>query len=124
MNSLSGSAIPTPPPLPGNTISGGNVIISPKRVSEVIAYEFNFISSLAPTEVIQSVTASISVYAGADPAAATMIYGPASIAGSIVTQGIAYGVAGVMYFVKILAKTSFNQTLEITGYLAVEPDAP
>jgi hypothetical protein len=103
-------------------ISGGRVVLRSKKVGETLGYPVDFISSLASGESISSAVVSASVYAGVDPLPANIILSTPTITGSVVAQGITGGIMGTIYELLYAATTSLNQVIEISAYLAVEPD--
>ena len=92
-----------------------------KIASEVKSYTCDF-SDLLGSETISTQTVTATVYSGTDSNPSAIISGSASKSGSIVTQLITGGVAGVIYDVTWAITTSGGQTLKKSGYLAVVPD--
>lgn len=118
-------ATPIPPVQVGfNTlgVSGGRVVLRSKKVGETLGYPVDFISSLAPGETINTSIVSVSVYAGIDPNPSAMITGTPTQSGTVVNQGITGGLLGNIYELLYKVTTSLNQTVEISAFLAVEPD--
>ena len=101
---------------------GGRVIFPPKYVGETSLLAFDFISMLGATETIGTQAVSAGVYSGVDPSPSSLVSGSASATGSIVTQAITGGVAGVTYLLLCTITTSLSQTLELTGMLTVIPN--
>jgi hypothetical protein len=127
-NSQLPHAIPAPPTPPfvitGVTRPGGRVILNPKKQGETIPEAFNFISSLGAGETIASAVCTCTVYSGTDPHPSSLIDGATSISGTVATQGITGGIVGVMYELLMTATTSLGNIIEISAYLAIEPDLP
>jgi hypothetical protein len=116
---------PTPPGTgQGTTIPGGRVILNPKKAGETIPEPFNFLSSLSPGEVIVSAFTACSVYTGVDPNASSMILGGTSVNSPVCTQEVTGGVVGVMYELLCTALTNFQNIIEQSAFLAIEPDLP
>lgn len=84
---------------------------TPKRASEQDVFTVDFAALLAPGETIQQANWSITPVDGIDPAAAAMIFGPAGIEDSEVSQMIVGGVAQVTYSPICTAQTSTGRTL-------------
>lgn len=100
------------------------VIIQPKFTGEIRNQTFDFISSLATAETISTQVVTCTVYSGVDPSPSSVIMGAATASGTIVTQKIGGGVAGVVYELRCTVTTSVGQTLQLTGYLAIVPELP
>lgn len=66
-----------------------------------------------------------SVYTGVDPTPAAILAGSAALAGTTqIRQLVTGGVVGVVYELLCKITTTFAQTVEQAGYLAVIPDLP
>ena len=91
-----------------------------KLTGETYNQAFDFTSRLALGETISTAVTTSVVYTGTDPIPSGVINGAASISGSVVTQSLTAGVAGVVYEITCTVTTSLSQTLQIGGYLAVE----
>jgi len=98
------------------------VVQVPKLQSESVNYSFDFTSRLNVGETITASSVTATVYTGVDASPASIISGSSTISGSIVTQLIIAGVAGVIYELLCTAVTSAGQTLKLSAYLAVIPD--
>lgn len=92
---------------------------SHKDPDEVEYLGFDLAARLAAGETLLSVVFHVEVIDGADPAAASMILGAASIVGAIVRQKMGAGVAGVRYRISAHAVTSTGQTLVEAATLEV-----
>jgi len=113
------------PVLPGALgVSGGRVVLKSKKVGETLGFSVDFISSLAPEEIISSASVTASVYSGVDPNPQFIVLSTPTITGSVVSQGITGGVLGTIYELLYKAITSLNQAIEISAFLAVVPDLP
>lgn len=97
------------------------VDLPPKLVGETETYEFDFSSRLASGETISTQVVTAAVYSGTDATPANIISGLASASGAIVSQKITAGTVGVIYELTCTITTSANQTLLLTGYIAVVP---
>lgn len=86
-----------------------------KDPAESVVLGFDFSSEL---DAIDSVVVSISVYSGADPAAAGMLSGAPQIAGAIVYHRVAGGEPGVRYKVRAVA-TKGDDVIVRAGIFAV-----
>lgn len=101
------------------------VILPSKEQGETKNYnQFDFTSSLAVGEVIQSQVVTASVYSGTDANPQAIVSGAATVNGSVVSQLITAGVLGVIYEVLCKVTTSLGQTLQLSGYLAIIQDLP
>lgn len=120
--------IPSPPPPPTQpgvvAGPGGRTILLPKKQGETVTRPFDFISRLGAGEVLTSAIVLASVYSGTDSNPSAIIYGGASVLGTIVYQGITGGVTGVIYELLCKVTTSLGQTLEMAAFWVVEPDLP
>jgi hypothetical protein len=85
---------------------------------------FDYSSDLTSGETISSTVVSCSVWSGTDPTPASLISGSATTSGALVKQLFTGGLAGVIYFVRVLATTSLGQVLPKAGYLAVVATQP
>jgi hypothetical protein len=94
-----------------------------KLVGETSNLQFDFISLLGATETLSSYSVAATVYTGVDASPGSLVSGAASASGSVVTQAITGGVAGVIYCLVCTAVTSASQTLELAGMLAVLPNS-
>jgi hypothetical protein len=108
----------------GTGIPGGRLLLRPKKLSEIITYPFDFISSLDVGESLLTATASMTVYSGTDLAPFNMLLSSATIKGTAVLQTIGNGVLGVIYEPLITVTTNYGNTIEISGYLIITPDLP
>ena len=95
------------------------VVLDPKYVGTTQAEQFDFASLLGNGETILTANTTAAVYAGTDPAPSAIIMGVSNWAGSVVSQTVTGGVAGVVYNLVCRVTTSFSQTLELVGRLAV-----
>lgn len=98
------------------------VTFPPKLSGSTILLPFDFLSSLAVGETLSSASTTATVYSGSDSSPSSLISGSTSVSGSIATQKITGGVAGVIYEVLCTASTSAGETLQLSGYLAIVPD--
>lgn len=117
---------PPTPTLPSGTISlyGSRVTLPAKKIGETVIVPFDFISKLAVGETIFSATCTVSVYTGVDSNPSGLVDGTPTISGTVVNQLITGGVLGTIYSILVAATTSFGQTLELSGYLAIVPNLP
>lgn len=97
------------------------VILQPKTASEQVRVPFDFISRLGGSETISTQVVTCTVWSGTDPSPSSMISGSASHSGSVVTQLVIGGVAGVTYYLLCRITTSLGQTLDLAGFLTVLP---
>lgn len=95
----------------------------PKLVGEVINLNFDFVSHLAVTETISTQSVTATVYSGVDVSPSSLVNGSATVSGTIVTQSITGGVAGVTYNLVCNITTSLSQTLDMTAMLSVLPNS-
>ena len=99
------------------------VVLPSKRVSGVARLLFDFAPQLGVGETISSKTATAAVFSGVtpDPSAPT-IPSPSS-SGTLVYPIVSGGSQGTIYDILVTVTTSFGQTLTMSGYLAILPDA-
>lgn len=97
------------------------VQFQPKKLAEAILLPFDFISKLANGETISTKVVTSVVWSGVDASPSSMISGAASHSGSVVSQLITGGVAGVTYYLLCTITTSAGQTLQLAGFLVVLP---
>ncbi len=105
--------------------SSSRLVFDPKYVGETVVENFDFISKLASGETISGVpTVTATVWSGVDANPGNIVSGAASVAGTVVSQKLTAGVAGVLYLLKCTAGTSAGQTLILEALLFVAPDGP
>jgi hypothetical protein len=97
------------------------VILQPKRPGETKSYAFDFISQLAAGETLSTQVVTATVWSGTDASPSSLISGAATSSGSIVSQLITAGVAGVTYYLLCTVTTSTGQTLQLAAFLVVLP---
>lgn len=68
-----------------------------KLVGEVVTLSFNFLSQMGSGETLTSPVVTVSLFSGIDSTPAVILSGSPTISGSIVTQKIQEGMAGVTY---------------------------
>lgn len=90
-----------------------------KYVSEDKFLDWDFASQLAVGETLVAATVTASVYSGTDANPSAIVSGNDTISGSVVTQKIVDGTAGVQYWVDCAATTSAGQVLVLRSYLSV-----
>lgn len=103
-------------------VSQPNIGLDPKLAGSTYNATFDFTSQLGASETISTQVCTSTVYSGTDASPASMINGSATASGSVVTQSITAGTAGVVYYIKCVITTSLSQTLNMVGLLAVVPD--
>ena len=94
-------------------------IFESKAAGETKKLTFDFLSELAVSETISSAPVTAAVFSGTDATPSAIISGSSSISGSVVTQTIAAGTAGVTYLLTCTATTSTSQVLILTAYLTI-----
>lgn len=99
-------------------------VIQPKTTAETRLEPFDFSSFLGAGETISTAVATAAVWSGTDAAPSGVINGVASISGTVATQSLTAGVAGVIYAIIMTITTNLAQTLQISGFLTVTPTAP
>lgn len=97
-------------------------ILPPKLVSAIQNVTFDFISLLAVGETISTKVVTCLVYSGVDASPSSMISGSATASGTVVTQLVTGGTAGVIYYLTCTITTSAGQTLVLTAFLTVIPN--
>ena len=90
-----------------------------KAVGETKKLTFDFLADLGVTETISSAPVTAAVFSGTDATPSGIISGSSSISGSVVTQAVTAGTAGVTYLLTCTATTSASQILIITAYLTI-----
>jgi hypothetical protein len=113
-----GHYIPVPPDWQSR------VVLSAKKAGESLVIPMDFMGRLGAGEIIKNVATSCSVYSGTDPNPGAMLVGVPAIGGSIVEQLVRGGVEGVIYKLMYTVTTDTPQSVQLAGYLAVEPDLP
>lgn len=96
-------------------------IFPTKLTGETLNLTFDFASKLASGETISTQSVAATVYSGTDASPSSIVSGAASKSGSVVTQAITGGTAGVTYQLVCTITTSASQTLQLAGLLAVMP---
>lgn len=86
---------------------------TPMRVGAEEVFTVDYVDELAPGETILSAAWEMRVVQGVDPSASAMIIGTATVKGSVVSQLITGGVAGVTYRPICWALTSLGQRLDL-----------
>lgn len=86
---------------------------SSKRAAEVQIFSVDFSPVLATGETLLAAVWAVSVLSGTDATPQSMVTGAASIAGSVVSQKLQGGVAGVNYAPVCTVTTSLGQTLMV-----------
>lgn len=99
-------------------MSGQQIQVA-KYVSEDLLLTWDFASQITVGETLLGATVSASVYSGTDATPSNIISGNESISGSVVTQKIIDGTAGVQYYVDCAVTTSLGQVLVIRSFLSV-----
>lgn len=96
----------------------GAANFTPKRWVEIELFTVDFAPLLVPGETLVNDSAAwtISPISGADPAAALMIVGEASIDGATSSQLIGSGVPGLRYAPVCTVRTSGGRTLALPEY--------
>ena len=104
--------------VPGSGKSS-RVVLPQKDSQESVNIQFDFTSSLGVGETVGAAVVTSTIYSGTDPAAASMIYGAASVGQRSVWQLISDGVPGCTYLLQCTAVTSTPNSYTISAYLAV-----
>lgn len=87
----------------------GKLDYSPKAVGETEKFLMNFASELSAGELItNAVWTATPINGGVDSNSGSMILGTATIVGSVVSQKITLGVAGVTYLIQCAISTSLG----------------
>ena len=88
-------------------------------VGDVINMAFDATAVLGAGETILTVTWACAAVVGTDPAAADRITGNPTIAGPVVIQKVAAGVAGVTYRLSAALTTSAGQVMTLWSHCTV-----
>lgn len=103
----------------------GSFTVFPSKItSSTISLQFDFLSQLASGETISGATVTAVVWSGTDANPSAIISGAASVSGSIVSQTVTAGTAGVIYLLTCSVTTSLSVTKIIQAYLAVIDSNP
>lgn len=94
-------------------------IYTEKDPTETVKYAVDFTNVLASGETLSTSTVSISVDAGTDVSASSMLLSASAVTGALVTQFIGGGVNGATYRLHFLATTSASATYAGVVYLPV-----
>jgi hypothetical protein len=97
-------------------------VLRPKRVVEVMPVEADFTKYLLSGEIIDTAEVAVLVFSGEDPDPSAMLYDSVEIAGAVVSQRIAVGIAGVVYIIKFTVQTSLDRQLVWFMHLAILPN--
>lgn len=103
--------------------AAGRIILPSKKSGETITVTFDFASKMnltGTTETISSQSVTASVYSGTDATPSAIVSGGASASGTVVSQGITAGTAGVIYILLCQITTNLSQTLQLSALLAIE----
>ena len=95
-----------------------------KIAAELKVYTFDFADVLASAETISTQVVTSTTYSGTDASPSSMISGAATASGSVVSQDITAGTAGVLYVLTCTITTSASNTFVKTGYVGVIPTTP
>lgn len=99
--------------------------VTPSKITtEVVSVPFDFSSQLTNGETITSQAVTVSVFQGEDANPSALLSGSASVSGTVVSQLITGGVAGVVYLLDCGISTSLSQELIMQTYLAVTTSNP
>ena len=99
------------------------VIVPGKLLGETVIVPFDFRSRLTRAETISTQVVTAVVYTGVDATPSSLISGAATASGTIVSQTVTAGVAGVTYTLLCTITTSLSQTLQLTAFFTVMPNA-
>ena len=99
------------------------VIVPGKLLGETVIVPFDFRSRLTSAETISTQVVTAVVYTGVDATPSSLISGAATASGTIVSQTVTAGVAGVTYTLLCTITTSLSQTLQLTAFFTVMPNA-
>ena len=98
-------------------------ILASKSTSSVIKIPFDFISLLAPGDVLGSThSVVVTVYSGIDFTPSVLLSGVTSKSGTVVTQTITGGLVGVIYTLVCSCNTVVGSTLIKVARLAIVPN--
>ena len=86
-------------------------IFQQKFVDETIVMQSDMTDRLASGETIDTVSSSIIVWSGADPAADAVLSGSPSHADGVISQTVTDGLPGVIYKINLAANTSEGNLL-------------
>lgn len=100
------------------------IAFPPKITTEVNTVSFDFLGLLALGETISSAAVTVEVSSGTDASPSDLLSGGPSADGTIVSQKLTGGVAGVIYCVICAITTSEGQELILQGLVAVVSTNP
>lgn len=95
------------------------IVLAPKLAGATELRDVDFASQIGNGETISTKVVTAATYSGTDASPASIISGAATSSGSIVTQSLTGGVAGVQYLLTWTVTTSLSQTILITSFLTV-----
>jgi hypothetical protein len=98
------------------------VTFGTKLVDETITIQFNFANRLAVGEAITAGGCAVEVFSGTDADPEAILSGAATLDGTIISQVITAGVAGVTYLISCQADTDDLNVLINQGRLSVLPE--
>ncbi len=102
-----------------------NLITLPAKLTgETVEVSFDFASALGIGVTISAANVTAAVFSGEDATPSAIISGAASADGSIVTQMITAGTAGVVYTLNCNVTTSDSQEIILQARLAVISSNP
>lgn len=110
-------------PVSDRTLTRNGIDFPNAHVGEIITYFFDFSDDLASDETIATSTWQASVAADsevADPSAASIVSGAASITGNVSGQRFAGFVGGVKYLVEATIVTNQTNTLNFWSHIYCE----
>lgn len=95
------------------------IILEQKDPGETIPILVDFSDDLVGGETINGASCAPTVSAGTDPSPTSILNGVATFTGSVVTQVIKGGIAGVIYMLAFTVTTTSSHNYVKVGSLAV-----
>ena len=94
-------------------------LVPAKKMNETLLITFNFFDQLLFGEVLSAPVVTVEVSSGLDYNPSLLLSGPATFSGSIVTQKVSGGMAGVTYALTATVTGSLGHTYQVTQIVAV-----
>jgi hypothetical protein len=98
-----------------------HAIFPSKGVNETVVLAFDFGPQLAADTISSVGVTTAAVYSGVDGSPSAIVSGVATFSGTVLSQKISGGIAGVIYELTAAVNTTAGQVLNMVGYLPVLP---
>jgi hypothetical protein len=98
-----------------------HAIFPAKGVNETVVLGFDFGAQLGTDSISSVGVTTAAVYSGVDASPGAIVSGVATFSGTLLSQKITAGIAGVIYEITAVVNTAAGQVLNMVGYLPVLP---